>query len=77
MNARIALILAFALLAGCEGGGSDGAPAVPSKFLYASAVEYGGGKYFPRTIYGFAVYPGGTLSPVPGLRWAQWWKAAV
>jgi len=64
MNARIALICAFALTASCSGGGSDGTPAVASKFLYASA--YGGPNTFPGAIYGFAVYPGGALSLVPG-----------
>jgi 6-phosphogluconolactonase (cycloisomerase 2 family) len=64
MNARIVLIFAFALAAGCGGGGSDSAPAVPSRFLYASA--YAGPNTFPASIYGLAVYTGGALSPVPG-----------
>ena len=64
MNARIVLIFAFALAAGCGGGGSDSTPAVPSRLLYASA--YAGPNTFPASIYGLAVYTGGTLSPVPG-----------
>lgn len=60
MNARIVLIFAFALVAGCGGGGSDGTPAVQSRFLYASA--YAGPNTFPASIYGFS----GGLSPVPG-----------
>ena len=64
MRAWIVLIFAFALIAGCGGGGSDGTPAVPSRFLYASA--YAGPNKFPASIYGFAVYTGGALSPVPG-----------
>jgi 6-phosphogluconolactonase len=64
MNARIVLMCAFALTASCGGGGGDGTPALPSKFLYASA--YGGPNTFPGAIYGFAVYPGGALSLVPG-----------
>lgn len=39
-------------------------PAVPSRFLYASA--YAGPNTFPASIYGFAVYTDGALSPVPG-----------
>jgi len=57
-------ILAFALLAGCGGGGSGGAPETPSKFLYAGVV--GGPNTFQTYVWGFAVGPGGTLSPVPG-----------
>src|SRR6266853_1436767 len=64
MNARIVLIFAFALIAGCGGGGSDGTPAAPSRFLYASA--HGGPNTFPAAIYGLAVYPDGALSLVPG-----------
>ena len=64
MNARIVRILAFALLAGCGGGGSGGAPETPSKFLYAGVV--GGPNTFPTSVWGFAVGPGGTLSLVPG-----------
>src|ERR1700689_95000 len=64
MNARIVRILALALMAGCGGGGSGGPPETPSRFLYASAR--GGPDSFPTDIYGFAVYPGGALSSVPG-----------
>jgi 6-phosphogluconolactonase len=64
MHAWIVLILAFALVAGCGGAGSDGTPAVPSRFLYASA--YAGPNTFPASIYGFGVHTGGALSPVPG-----------
>src|SRR5262244_3872865 len=64
MNARTVLILAFTLLAGCGGGGSDGPPGAPTRFLYASA--YGGPNTFPAAIYGFAVYADGTLSLLPG-----------
>jgi len=64
MNAWIVLVLGFALMAGCGGGGSDGTPAVPSRFLYASAN--GGPNTFPSDIYGFGVYPGGALSLAPG-----------
>lgn len=64
MNARIVPILAFGLIAGCGGGGSDDTPGVPSKFLYASA--FGGPNLFPGNIYGFAVDPGGSLTLVPG-----------
>ena len=64
MKARIVLILAIALVAGCGGGGSNGTPAVPSRFLYASA--YGGPNTVPSGISGFAVYPGGALGLAPG-----------
>lgn len=64
MNARIVRILALALMAGCGGGGGGGPPETPSRFLYASAS--GGPNSFPTDIYGFAVYPGGALSSVPG-----------
>jgi 6-phosphogluconolactonase len=64
VNARIVLIFAFALVAGCGGGASDSTPAVPSRFLYASA--HAGPNTFPASIYGLAVYTGGALSPVPG-----------
>jgi DNA-binding beta-propeller fold protein YncE len=64
MLARTVLVLAFAFIAGCGGGGGDGTPPVPSRFLYASA--YAGPNTFPGAIYGFAVYPNGALSPVPG-----------
>ena len=63
MNARIVLILAFALIASCGGGGSD-TPGVPTRFLYASA--YGGPNDFPASIYGFGVDSAGALSPGPG-----------
>ena len=49
---------------GRGGGRCDGIPAVPSRFLYASA--YAGPNTFPASIYGFAVSTGGALSPVPG-----------
>jgi len=64
MPAWIVPIFAFAFLAGCSGGGSNGYPPVPSGFLYASALA--GPNTFPANIYGFAVYPGGALTPVPG-----------
>ena len=64
MRAWIILISAFVFVAACGGGGSDGTPAVPSRFLYASA--YGGPNTLPASIYGLAVYTDGTLSPVPG-----------
>jgi 6-phosphogluconolactonase len=64
MNAWIVLIFAFTLMAGCGGGGSAGTPAVPSRFLYASAN--GGPNTVPSGIYGFAVDPGGALSLAPG-----------
>ena len=64
MHAWILLVFAFTLVAGCGGGGSDGPPPVPSRFLYASA--YAGPNTFPASIYGFGVYTGGALSPVPG-----------
>src|SRR5215472_7143190 len=64
MHAWILLVFAFTLVAGCGGGGSDGPPPVPSRFLYASA--YAGPNTFPASIYGFAVYTGDALSPVPG-----------
>src|SRR5262252_4829268 len=38
--------------------------AVTTKFLYASA--YAGPNTNPAAIFGFAVYTGGALSPVPG-----------
>jgi hypothetical protein len=62
MIARIVVVLAVALIAGC--GGSDGTPLVPSRFLYASA--YGGPNEFPASIYGFRVASSGALSPIPG-----------
>jgi 6-phosphogluconolactonase (cycloisomerase 2 family) len=37
---------------------------MPSKYLYVNAES--GPNTFPTSIYGFAVYPGGALSPVPG-----------
>ena len=61
MDVRIALILAFALMAGCGGGG--GAPPMPSKYLYVNAES--GPNTFITDTYGFAVYAGGALSPVP------------
>jgi 6-phosphogluconolactonase len=61
MHGWIALIFAFALVGGCGGGGT---PAVPSRFLYASA--YAGPNEFFASIYGLAVYTGGALSSVPG-----------
>jgi 6-phosphogluconolactonase (cycloisomerase 2 family) len=64
MKARMVLTLASALLAGSCGGGSDGPHGTPAGFLYAAA--YAGPNTFPAAIYGFAVYPGGALSPVPG-----------
>ena len=64
MHAWILLVFAFTLVAGCGGGGSDGTPAVPSKYLYASA--YAGPNTNPAAIFCFAVYTGGALSPVPG-----------
>jgi len=64
MHAWILLVFAFTLVAGCGGGGSDGTPAAPSKYLYASA--YAGPNTNPAAIFGFAVYTGGALSPVPG-----------
>ena len=64
MNARIVLVLAFALTPGCGGGGNDSTPAVPSRFLYASA--YAGPNTFPAAIYGLAVNTGGALNPGPG-----------
>ncbi len=64
MNARMVLVLAFALTAGCGGGGGNSTPAVPSRFLYVSAN--GGPNTDPSDIYGLAVYPGGALSLAPG-----------
>jgi 6-phosphogluconolactonase len=61
MLARILLIFAFSLVAGC---GGTGTPGVPVRFLYASASA--GPNEFFAAIYGFAVYSDGTLSPVPG-----------
>lgn len=68
MNARILAILALAL-AGCGGGGSSSSatPAgVPSKFLYAYAINGGDAMEPTGGIYGLAVYPGGVLSMLPG-----------
>lgn len=67
MYAWIVLIFAFGLVAGCGGGGSGGGSGgTPpgAKFLYASA--YGPPNLVPGSIYGFAVDPGGALTPVPG-----------
>lgn len=64
MHARTVLVLAFALMAGCGGGGGDSTPLVPSRFLYASA--YAGPNAFYAAIYGFAIHPNGALTPVPG-----------
>src|SRR5215813_5283116 len=65
MNARIVLILGFALIAGCGGGGGEAPPAVLSRYLYVNAS--GGPNFFHTDIYGFAVYTSGELSLVPGL----------
>ena len=62
--AKFIAVGALLCLVGCGGGGSDGTPAVPSRFLYASA--YAGPNTFSAAIYGFAVDASGALSPVPG-----------
>src|ERR1700689_77801 len=65
MNARIAPILAFALLTGCGGGGGGGGPPeMPSNFLYVNA-DSGPNSFYTET-YGFAVSPDGALNPLPG-----------
>jgi 6-phosphogluconolactonase len=62
MIARIVQILAFVLIAGCGGGG--GSPETPSRFLYVDAD--GGPNEFPTATFGFSVFSGGALKPVPG-----------
>ena len=64
MTARTALIVGFALIASCGGGGDGGAPPVLSRFLYVNAA--GGPNEGHTDIYGFAVYTNGELRVVPG-----------
>src|SRR6267142_1807993 len=66
MNARIVLICAFAVIAGCGGGGSDGPPPVPSRFLYATAYSQDSNGILSGGIYAFGVEAGGALIPVSG-----------
>lgn len=66
MKARIVLVCAVALIAGCGGGGGDGAPFVPSKFLYASVYSHDSNGVFSGAIYAFGVDTSGRLNPVSG-----------
>ena len=65
MSARIVLICAFAVIAGCGGGGIDGPPP-GAKFLYASVASQNSDGTFSAAIYAFGVHDHGTLSPVSG-----------
>jgi len=62
MRVRIFSTIALAFITGCGGGDHGGPPGTPTRFLYASA--YSGPNDFAAAIYGFAVFPGGLLSPV-------------
>jgi len=61
----IGLSATLLCLAGCGGGSSSGSHGVSSGFLYAAAA--GGPNTFTASIYGFAVFPDGSLESVPGL----------
>jgi 6-phosphogluconolactonase len=62
MDARIVWTIAFALMAGCGGGGSG--PGTPSRLMYVNA-DQGPNEFYTET-FGFAVYSGGALQPVKG-----------